>query len=349
MIGLVFFIKYSNLFKNVTVVSLCLIIASIKITVEAQPTTQSVTRSYHSQLAHQNSIKTKQNMKTESRILSADDLLERFVNLEHASKEQTQDAINESNESFTLLDARDLYPKFYWSHIQGAQHTPWRFFTQGSRSGVLVDLPLLTDKVQSLGIYPDQPVIIYGDWHKGWGEEARMLWLLEYLGHQKVYVIEGGWEAIKSLNIPKSWGKTERGKRSSWIPKPQEYLRATHQKVKELLSKSVVSIDARSLKEYEGATPYGSAYGGHFANSIHLEMHAVLDAKYQLKSKSELKALFTSLGLQKKQTIFTYCTGGIRSAFIYLALREAGFEHTMNYDGSWWEWTEKHPNQVIAH
>ncbi|MAD60559.1 MAG: hypothetical protein CMH49_03455 [Myxococcales bacterium] len=274
-----------------------------------------------------------------SRVISALDLIDYFKR-----DESENDTVTPTlDEQVLLFDARNLYPQYYWSHVQGAQHSPWRNFTKAWRSGVLVDLPLLTKKVQFLGIRPEKSVIIYGDWEQGWGEEARLLWLLEYLGHQKVYVVEGGWEAIKAAKVPISWGKSRSVEFSNWRPIPQEHLRADSKKVELFLSQAVLSIDARSLREYQGATPYGSAYGGHLPQSVQLDMKDLLDTEQRLKSKSELQKLFHSLGVKLDQPVFTYCTGGIRSAFIYLALREAGFNQAMNYDGSWWEWTKNHP------
>ena len=274
-----------------------------------------------------------------SRVITASNLLHYF----QASKSESKVSDFILNKHVLVFDARNLYPKFMWSHVQGAQHSPWRQFTKAWRSGVLVDLDVLTEKVQALGLNPEKRVIIYGDWEQGWGEEARLLWLLEYLGHEKVQVVEGGWEAIKKAKVPRVRGSGSFVRPSSWQPTPREELRADSKKVEVLLSKSILSVDARSLEEYQGATPYGSSYGGHLPNSVRLEINDVLDSNHRLKSKNELQHLFHSLGAELEHPIFTYCTGGVRSAFIYLALREAGFNKTMNYDGSWWEWTKLHP------
>ena len=246
-----------------------------------------------------------------------------------------------------ILDARDFTPHYFWSHIKTALHTPWRSFTKGRRSGELLEREALQTKVQTLGITKQTSVIIYGDWSQGWGEEARMLWLLEYLGHEQSYVVEGGWQALKALNIPKEWGSSPVVKSSSWQIQLQDSLRADTSKVQQLLKTKSFSIDARSQKEYEGATPYGSRYGGHFQKSIHLPWKSLLDQQNKLYSPQKLRQIFESFGLNPNEPIFTYCTGGIRSAFIYLALQEAGYKKAMNYDGSWWAWTKTYPPSSI--
>ena len=239
-----------------------------------------------------------------------------------------------------FLDARDLSMRFYWSHPPLAQHVPWRRFTQKRRSGLLLNRAHLTLTLQKLGLCPTRPVLIIGDWEQGWGEEARMLWLLEYAGHEQAYVVEGGWRAWH-----KEGGGVERGQSltpspSDWLPAWQPQVRVTTDQVKQLLGDHVPSLDARSLKEFEGETPYGSRFGGHLIGSIHLPIDRLFKEQHRLKSRSELRHLFTQLGLQPNKPVITYCTGGIRSAFVYLALREAGFHRAMNYDGSWWAWSE---------
>lgn len=239
----------------------------------------------------------------------------------------------------SLLDARDLSPKYYWSRARGALHTPWRDFTVESRSGVLIPQGALQKRVRALGLSPEQQIIIYGEWERGWGEEARMLWLLEYLGHKNVYVVEGGWAALKSAQVQTSWGRTPTIVPSSWEVQPRPELRVDTEKAARLVSTGHLSIDARSRREFEGETPYGSSYGGHLKESVHLPWRSLLTADHHLRSSQELKAIFLSLGVLENQPVFTYCTGGVRSAFIYLALHEAGFDEAMNYDGSWWDWT----------
>ena len=122
--------------------------------------------------------------------------------------------------------------------------------------------------------------------------------------------------------------------------KPEPTRRALASQVAALVTEGQISIDARSLEEFEGEIPYGSSYGGHLKGSVHLPWKTLLTHDHKLKLPEELKAIFIHLGVREDQPIISYCTGGIRSAFVYLALREAGFDRAMNYDGSWWEWTE---------
>ena len=242
--------------------------------------------------------------------------------------------------SVKLLDARDLAPRYYWSHAPQAIHTPWRLFTRGRRSGELLEPRPLIASLRSLGICPQDRVLIYGDWSRGWGEEARMLWLLEYAGHERVSVIEGGWRAWRQAGGPRERGAQREVKASDWEVSWRRELRADTETVAGLIKRGVISLDARSREEFMGATPYGSAVGGRLEHSVHLPWRALLDDDDHLHTPERLRALFAEYGVTAESPVFTYCTGGIRSAFVYLALREAGFQRAMNYDGSWWAWSE---------
>ena len=57
-----------------------------------------------------------------------------------------------------------------------------------------------------------------------------------------------------------------------------------------------------------------------------------------LKSNEALTKMFEDAGLSKDDEIVTYCTGGIRSAYTQLVMEMCGFEHTYNYDQSFWRW-----------
>lgn len=57
-----------------------------------------------------------------------------------------------------------------------------------------------------------------------------------------------------------------------------------------------------------------------------------------MRSVAEIKALASQAGLHTDDEIIAYCTKGIRSAHLALALREAGFSKARNYDASYYEW-----------
>lgn len=57
-----------------------------------------------------------------------------------------------------------------------------------------------------------------------------------------------------------------------------------------------------------------------------------------LKSNEELTRLFEKKGLEKEDKIVTYCTGGIRSAYMQLVMEMCGYQTTYSYGQSYWRW-----------
>lgn len=83
------------------------------------------------------------------------------------------------------------------------------------------------------------------------------------------------------------------------------------------------------------------------ALSCELCRRNVFDESNQLRSQDELLADFAQLGIEQSTLVIPYCTGGIRSAFLYSVLRWVGLGRVSNYDGSWWDWSGN-PNLPVV-
>jgi thiosulfate/3-mercaptopyruvate sulfurtransferase len=57
-----------------------------------------------------------------------------------------------------------------------------------------------------------------------------------------------------------------------------------------------------------------------------------------VKPVEAIRALLEKEGIGAGQGVVCYCTGGVRSAWLYFILKLAGYETVKNYPGSWWEW-----------
>jgi thiosulfate/3-mercaptopyruvate sulfurtransferase len=97
---------------------------------------------------------------------------------------------------------------------------------------------------------------------------------------------------------------------------------------------SVTLLDTRDRREFDGATPYGSAWGGRIPGARHVDWSDFIDGD-GLISRESARAL---LGPQD-QPVVAYCTGGVRSGFVYAVARWAGYDDVANYAGSWWEYS----------
>ena len=99
-------------------------------------------------------------------------------------------------------------------------------------------------------------------------------------------------------------------------------------------------VDVREDKEYEGEVLYGEAKGGHLPDAIHVKFTDLFNKNGTLKSNDQLTKLFEDAGLSKDDKIVTYCTAGIRSAYMQLVMDMCGFKNVKNYDGSYYRWAK---------
>ena len=103
-------------------------------------------------------------------------------------------ALNLGREDLVIIDVRGQGA--YTSHIPGAVHSTWHEYSdpQATAKGLLdPDVARLEKRLQALGINNSSDVVVYSNPFDNWGDEGRMFWMLQYLGHKSVKVLDGGW------------------------------------------------------------------------------------------------------------------------------------------------------------
>ncbi|MCF8090423.1 MAG: hypothetical protein K9K63_17815 [Desulfotignum sp.] len=247
----------------------------------------------------------------------------------------------DQHDKVVVVDARSekAYKK---GHIPGAVSAPWQPFTNMAGKpgdpgwGTLLPETELAAKIGALGIDGSKPLVVYAD-PPGWGEDGRFVWMAMMAGIENVRILDGGLAAWK-----KAGGSTTREAASPFslemvITQWDNSLNATTDWI--LANQDHVKIvDSRSQSEFNGATKYGEARGGHLPEAVLISFDTMFEKNGKLKSPAKLTRLFQSAGLKPDDPIVTYCTAGIRSAHMALILRMAGFAKARNYDASFYEW-----------
>ena len=265
-----------------------------------------------------------------------------FVRVEHVPIDlQTPDGI-----SITVLDARkrDAYRR---GHIPGAQHALWTRYRAGwFRSGRLPDdLDKLARELGKLGVDDDKPVLVCGSGQLGWGEEGRIAWMIRYLGHPAVAVLNGGCDAWREAGRPVTEAVTA-PMAGSFTARPRNALRAfTPEVAAALMDDAIQLLDVRTREEFNGATPYFSSRGGHIPTAVNIPLGSFINDRGQVKERQTVAALLETTGLSQDRRVIVYCTGGVRSAFVAEILRELGVD-AANYDASFWAWSADHARPV---
>ncbi|PJE04818.1 MAG: thiosulfate sulfurtransferase [Leptospira sp.] len=244
--------------------------------------------------------------------------------------------------SIILIDAREkeLYDQ---GHLPSALSLTWQELseTKSPSKGNLKSKSDLEKILQNLGISNQSEVLVYGNPLSGWGEEARIVWTLRSLGHSNAFIIDGGVQSLREQGLSFT-------KQNSIIPPKGNFKSLASvsftknlQDVKSSLNDGkTIFIDSREKKEFLGFSPYGESRGGRLPGAKHIYFKEFIDPKGNIPSKNQVKELLSKSGISESSTIITYCTGGVRSAWITAVLLSYGY-NAYNYPGSMWEWSSQ--------
>jgi thiosulfate/3-mercaptopyruvate sulfurtransferase len=251
-------------------------------------------------------------------------------------------AQNLGRQDLVIIDVRGAAA--YSSHIPGAVHTTWHEYSDPSAvaKGVLEpDVSRLEQRLRSLGINNTSDIVIYSNPFDNWGDEGRMFWMLQYLGHPSVRIVDGGWVKWVQEHRPYEHEPVK--------PKPGDFRASIRPEVivmKDELKKIVkrshpdtIIVDARSVEEYAGKEIDGLPRAGHIPSAINIPWNGFLNPDATVKDLEGIRKTFEDYGLPENQEIITYCLGGVRSAWVYFLLRLVGYDKVRTYPGSWWEWS----------
>ncbi len=249
---------------------------------------------------------------------------------------------NLGRDDLVIIDVRG--PSAYSSHIPGAINSTWHEYSdpEATAKGVLdPDISRLEQRLRALGIKNSSDIVIYCNPFDNWGDEGRMFWMLKYLGHPSVKVLDGGWVKWTAEARPYGHDPVQ-------LP-PGDFQVSLHSEImmlKDELKKLVkqphpesILLDARSVEEYAGKEIDGLPRAGHIPSAINIPWNGFLNSDGTLKDLSTIQNLFQDFGMQPSHEVITYCLGGVRSAWVYFVLKLAGYEKVRNYPGSWWEWS----------
>jgi thiosulfate/3-mercaptopyruvate sulfurtransferase len=189
--------------------------------------------------------------------------------------------------------------------------------------------------LSNIGISKDSKVIFY-DSVSGI-VAARGVWLLLYFSHNKVSMLDGGFEKWKNDGYDIEV-RTTPLKHSEFKGKVNNKVLATAKEIKGLLNNKNVSIvDARTGKEYDGSD-VRAVRSGHIPSAINIDWENNIENGV-FKSKGKLSQIYSDV--PKNSQIITYCQGGYRAANAFLALKLLGYDKVKMYLGSWGEWGNK--------
>ena len=200
----------------------------------------------------------------------------------------------------------------------------------------------LAARLTALGVTPATQVVVYDD---AQGMIAgRLWWLLRWLGHEAVALLDGGWQAWQSAG-----GPVESGPPAAMpCPEASGVLTATPRPAFTVdadfvqKSRSTVNgclVDARSPDRFRGENETIDPVGGHIPGAINRFFKDNLQPDGRFKPAAQLREEWLALlaGADPAQVVHQ-CGSGVSACLNLLAMEIAGLPGSRLYPGSWSEW-----------
>ncbi len=192
-------------------------------------------------------------------------------------------------------------------------------------------------QARQIGVNNDSKVVVYD--HHGVYSSPRAWWLFKLMGHERIFVLDGGFPAWQAANLPVEEPVEYSGESGDFTAEFDPGWIATAEHINQSLGSNEQSvIDARSAKRFlaQIPEPRPGVRGGHIPGSSNLPV-SNLTKEGQLLPASELNQLFSAIA-QKDQDIVCTCGSGITACTIALAAHSLGYQKLAVFDGSWAEW-----------
>ncbi|WP_263078123.1 rhodanese-like domain-containing protein [Endozoicomonas sp. Mp262] len=269
-----------------------------------------------------------------------------FANTALAAKSDyfvSADFVQNHLDKLKIIDARG-YKAYLKGHLPGAIVTDWQSLSNmdgnsGDKQwGTLAENGRLEKQIQKLGITNQDAIVVYSDTPNGWGEEGRIAWSLISAGFSNVKLLDGGYPNWQQKNYSTSLLPALFIKDSDFVINVRDNSLTINTSTLQENYTRITLIDTRTEEEFKGATNYGETRGGHLPGAINIPFNHLLNDDGTLKSGQEIETLMAKAGISKDSDIVTYCTAGIRSAHMLIALKAAGYRNVRNYDQSYYRW-----------
>ena len=241
-------------------------------------------------------------------------------------------------------------PAYDEGHIPGAQFlNPFQELSTPRVEGALsLELPTaeqLDSVLESKGISDDSRIVLYSA-RQYFTPTSRTLFTMEYAGLAgRVSILDGGLEAWKregrtvSTDVP----APARG-RLTVRTNPSQVADAGYVSA-HLDNAGVRILDARDTSFYNGReTRQGR--NGHIRNAMSMPFTTMVDSTGLFRPLATLQAQFTAAGVQRGQTVVTYCHIGQQASLVWFIARVLGYQAKM-YDGSFQDWAARPELPVV--
>jgi thiosulfate/3-mercaptopyruvate sulfurtransferase len=257
-----------------------------------------------------------------------------------------------------IFDCRhDLQNTEYGANAYAKGHIPGALFLHldrdlsGPKNGrtgrhPLPDPALFAQRMDECGVGPDTQVVAYDN--EGGVFAARLWWMLRWLGHDKVALLDGGlpgWRRAKQALVAEVLVFAP----ANFEPRPRAMTVDADFVMSKLHAPEVLMLDARSPERFSGAQETIDPVGGHIPGAVNRFYFDNLDdAGCYFKPVEELRAEFDALlAGRDPAAVVQQCGSGVTACHNLLAMEMVELHGSRLYPGSWSEWCAD-PTRPIA-
>ncbi|MEX0960403.1 MAG: sulfurtransferase [Burkholderiales bacterium] len=267
-------------------------------------------------------------------------------------------AANLNDPGFVVFDCRHelTNPQFGTtayaeSHLPGARFAHLDRDLSSAPTGTngrhpLPDPATFADWLETMGVSNDAQVIGYDS--AGGVYAARLWWMLRWLGHDRVAVLDGGWDEWLQAGHPVT-KEVPRPTRARFVANLRPVSVNVQQVLAHLNSPDMLIIDARSNDRFHGQNETIDPVGGHIPGARNRFFRDNLDASGRFKSPDRLRSDFShATGGTPAGNVVHQCGSGVSACHNLLAMEIAGMQGSRLYPGSWSEWVAERSRPVAT-
>ncbi|MDP1657210.1 MAG: sulfurtransferase [Hylemonella sp.] len=248
--------------------------------------------------------------------------------------------------SFELMQPAEGEQQYLRAHIAGAQRADLDRHLSAQHPADAVNggrHPLPTREVfaawlASLGFTADMQAVVYD--RQGANYCGRLWWMLKWVGHEAVAVLDGGlpeWEAADGA--VETGAALPRAASAFSASTPKAQLATTDTVLQQLGRPAQTLIDARGAPRFRGEVEPLDPVAGHIPGALNRPFNLNLGPDGKFKPADELRAEFTALlAGRDPATVVHHCGSGVSAVPNLLAMEIAGLGRGALYAGSWSEW-----------
>ncbi len=244
---------------------------------------------------------------------------------------------------FSLADAEHGRRQYQDGHVPGALYA----HLEEDLSGPIIPgvtgrhpLPEVADFARTLGAWGiDERVQVVALDDMGGAMAGRLWWMLGWVGHDAVALLDGGWQRWCAEGRPVTAEAAARPPRV-FTPAPRpERLVPVAEVLDRLGDPSAPLIDARAGERYRGEVEPLDPVAGHIPGAVCAAFEENLSPDGTFKSPEELRQRFRAiLGDTPPEDSVSYCGSGVTACHNLLAMEHAGLTGGRLYAGSWSDW-----------